>query len=140
MIKSTNTILAIDYGQKTVGLAIWKKKIGIVLGRNSLEKSLSILEKNKWHAFLINKLKEIIKQDKISIVILGLPKRMDGSNSKITQEVHEFAEYLKTHIKKPIVLIDERLSTQEALKKGARDLNKESARIILEQYITSAML
>jgi len=100
--------LAIDFGEKRVGLA--------------LSDPMKIIAKPFKTIFysnqndLINKIALIIKDEKIEKIILGLPKGLKGNNTSQTNIVIEFYNYIKDKIDTPIVMEDERLSSVSAKK------------------------
>ena len=100
--------LAIDFGEKRVGLA--------------LSDPMKIIAKPFKTIFysnqndLINKIALIIKDEKIEKIILGLPKGLKGNNTYQTNIVIEFYNYIKNKIDTPIVMEDERLSSVSAKK------------------------
>ena len=100
--------LAIDFGEKRVGLA--------------LSDPMKIIAKPFKTIFysnqndLINKIALIIKDKKIEKIILGLPKGLKGNNTSQTNIVIEFYNYIKDKIDTPIVMEDERLSSVSAKK------------------------
>jgi len=100
--------LAIDFGEKRIGLA--------------LSDPMKIIAKPFKTIFysnqndLINKIALIIKDEKIEKIILGLPKGLKGNNTSQTNIVIEFYNYIKNKIDTPIVMEDERLSSVSAKK------------------------
>ena len=100
--------LAIDFGEKRIGLA--------------LSDPMKIIAKQFKTIFysnqndLINKIALIIKDEKIEKIILGLPKGLKGNNTSQTNIVIEFYKYIKDKIDTPIVMEDERLSSVSAKK------------------------
>ena len=100
--------LAIDFGEKRIGLA--------------LSDPMKIIAKPFKTIFysnqndLINKIALIIKDKKIEKIILGLPKGLKGNNTSQTNIVIEFYKYIKDKIDTPIVMEDERLSSVSAKK------------------------
>lgn len=125
-------IIAIDLGEKRVGIAIT---------------SLGIPQPYKTVARdnLINTLQEIIKKNKVESIVVGLPLNMDGTKGDSAIEAERFAKKLKSAFKLPVILQDERLTTWDAQKamykmgkeplKDKSTLNKISATLILEDYI-----
>lgn len=128
-----------------LGLDLGTKTLGIAISTSSLIVSpLKTLKFNKYED-LIRPLIAIIDEYKIDEVILGLPKNMDNSLGFAAQRSMDFKEYLAKEIKKPIILVDERLSTLEAEKylinedmsrKKRKDyIDAVAASVILNTYI-----
>ena len=129
--------LGLDLGKKTLGLAI-SDRTGLIA---SFYKSIRYENEDK----LISELKDIIKREKIDILVLGLPKNMDNSEGFRAIETLEFKEKLEQEIDKDIVLQDERLSTRMAenvlidadlsRKKRKKIIDGVSAVVILQSYL-----
>ena len=129
--------LGLDLGKKTLGLAI-SDRTGLIA---SFYKSIRYENEDK----LISELKDIIKREKIDILVLGFPKNMDNSEGFRAIETLEFKEKLEQEIDKDIVLQDERLSTRMAenvlidadlsRKKRKNIIDGVSAVVILQAYL-----
>jgi putative holliday junction resolvase len=137
LIKNTGRIMAIDYGDKRVGIAISDASCCIAQGHSVID------GENK--TLLIDSIVKLVKENNISKIVVGLPRNMDGSYGFQSQKVMQFKELLalKTEIK--IEFLDERLTTKEAIRitmeqgvkrKKRRELtNIISASLILENYL-----
>jgi len=132
-------ILGIDYGEKRIGLALSDPS-------NMVARSLKVLKRNGTRRWL-GEMKEIIEQNKIEKIVIGLPRNMNGSMGEKGKEVLAFVKVLEKVVNVPIVTWDERLTTVSAEKvllqaelsrKKRRDiLDKLSACIILQNYLDS---
>jgi len=118
-------LLCLDYGTKTIGLAITNQAGNIAFPFTNLKNSDQF----------INKLKKNIKQNQIEKIIIGLPKYK--KNTKFYQETKKFIQKLKNN-KIPIITQDELLTSQAAKKitdsklKNRHDL---AAMLILQDYL-----
>ena len=132
-------ILAIDYGSKRVGVAITDSLKIIATG-------LSTVSTINIYSFL----EEIIQKEKISHIVIGLPKNLDNSNTDSTYEISVFINKLKQLYANIVVdSIDERFTLLMAKKiilssgvnkKRRRDkalVDQVSATIILQSYLQS---
>lgn len=99
--------LAIDYGNKRTGLAICDQA-------ETLASPLTVITGQKQ---LIKKIEEVIEKENVGAVVIGLPLNMDGTQSTQTKLVLNFAKNLKDHLKIPVHLHDERLSSFGARQK-----------------------
>lgn len=132
--------LAVDFGDRRVGLAISDLDKEIAFPRDCLEyKSLR---------GLVKQIEEFCEEEQIIKVIIGLPIEMDGNFGYRVTQTQKFGDKLKEAIN-PIAVeyFDERLTTKESIKKlhqqgfkvkeqkGQRDM--VSAQIILEGYLNS---
>lgn len=104
-------ILAIDYGEKNVGIAIYKG--GFYFPRPHLNRRSSTFWKD---------LIALIKKENISKIIVGYPVTLKGIHGRVASIVEEFVNTLKTQLPKGIdvILLDERFTT-----KIAKDILKE---------------
>ena len=101
--------LAIDYGDKYTGLAICDLA-------ETIASPLTVIEGQKD---LVQKIVDIVKNEKVEAVVIGLPLNMDDSQGFQAKLVLQFADQLKAHIDIPIHFQDERLSTFSAEEKLA---------------------
>ncbi len=104
--KPLKRILAIDYGEKWVGLAISDplQLTAQPLGSHCLGSE----EENRLF------FAEVLKKYEVSLIVIGWPLKMNGQPGNQTNLVEKFAEWLKKNFGLPIVLWDERLTTRQA--------------------------
>ena len=105
-------LIGLDLGSKRIGVSICDDKQLIAtplktINRNSLKE-------------LIDELRLTINENDIKGIIIGNPLNMDGSSGSSAQSVKDTAENIEKHLKIPICLWDERLSTV-----GAFNLSSE---------------
>lgn len=130
-------ILGLDLGTKTLGLAITDKS-------NTLASVLGVLKFNEYKE-LIPKLRDIISEKNITLLVLGLPKNMDNSLGFAAERSLNFKGLLEKEFGLPIELIDERLTTVAAervlleadlsRKKRKDVIDGVAAAFILESYL-----
>ena len=96
-----------------------------------------------------NALEDLVRQWQPSLLVVGLPLMMDGSEQPLTQRARGFAKMLNKRFAIEVKLVDERLSTKEAkeliFERGgfralARDkgaVDNMSAAVILQEYFDS---
>lgn len=99
-------ILAIDYGEKWIGLAISDplQLTAQPLGSYALGSE----EENRLF------FAELLKKYEVSLIVIGWPLKMNGQPGNQTSLVEKFAEWLKKNFDLPIVFWDERLTTKQA--------------------------
>ena len=101
--------LAVDYGNKRTGLA--------VCDRNEIMASpLCVIHEPTRVVKMIG---EVIEEERIEGVVIGLPLNMDDSEGFQAKRVREFGKLLAAKIKVPIFYHDERLSSFAASEKLA---------------------
>lgn len=102
-IPAAGRIMGLDLGTKTIGVAISD-------GMRYSATPLETIKRTKFTADAI-RLDELIAQNSIVAIILGLPLNMDGSEGPRVQSTRAFARSLAQRISLPIAFWDERLST-----------------------------
>ncbi len=130
-------ILAIDYGQKNVGLALTDPM-------RMFAKPYMTLQ-NKNQDYLIQELKTIIKSQNVEKVVLGLPISVAGLDTQKTKEVREFYNLMKETIIVDIILWDERYTTMDAkellenkgmsIKESRKIIDQTAAALLLKNYL-----
>ncbi|MFH1228667.1 MAG: Holliday junction resolvase RuvX [Planctomycetota bacterium] len=101
------SILGIDYGKKRIGLAISDPGGTFALDYRA------IMAGSLQDAAA--QIKAVIVQEKITEVVLGLPKRMNNTLGRSAEDAAAFAEQLKrAGVDVPITMWDERLSSKQA--------------------------
>ena len=136
-IDNNSRLLGIDPGKKNIGIAICDENKVVAT-------PLKIIKKNKFQ-ILLKEIQEIIKENKIKGVVIGNPINMDGSFGKSSQSATVFAKNLSINITIPIVLWDERLSSEGSFKitrdlgsnvtDRVKKLDKNAAAFILQGAI-----
>jgi len=132
-----NRILAIDYGDVRVGLALSDLTCTIAQPFKTLNYD------DIDH--LINQLSEIITEKQVNKVVVGIPYNMKGDDTQQTTKVREFVSILEQKLGYEIIFVDERLTSSEAekfmhqmdIKTGFNKdkIDKIAASIILQEYI-----
>ena len=107
-IGKNSRLLGIDPGKKNIGFAICDEN-------KKVATPLKVIKKSTFEN-LINEMNRIITENEIKGIIIGNPINMDGSMSKSSQSVKDFAINLSKNITIPISLWDERLSSEGSFK------------------------
>lgn len=133
-------ILAIDYGDVRVGLALSDPLLITAQGLDTY-----VINGNDKK--LISHILELVKKYDVGKIIIGNPKNMNGTLSEKSQKVKELSKLIEDKIGLQVILWDERLTTVSAYK-AMRELNisqkkkneyadKLAATYILEGYLSS---
>ncbi|MFH1882949.1 MAG: Holliday junction resolvase RuvX [Planctomycetota bacterium] len=123
--------LAIDYGTKRTGLAICDRA-------ETIASPLTVIQGKKE---LLKKIAEVVEAENVEAVVLGLPLNMTGSESSQTKLVLKFAGQLKDHLRIPVHLQDERLSSFSAEEKlASANFTKEKMRKRLDAVAAAEIL
>src|ERR1035438_4768692 len=103
---STMRILALDHGTKRIGVALSDET-------KTIAQPLEYILAEPFAAFL-ERLKKILVEKEIDLILIGQPRNMDGSYGPAAQKVETFVAVLKTAITVPIKMWDERLTSTMA--------------------------
>ena len=98
--------LGMDLGTRTLGLAT-SDRLGMIA---SPYKTIRYEDINA----LVDEVLEIIKNEKIEVLVLGYPKNMNNTEGPAVERTNNFKNLLESKTNLEINLIDERLSTVEA--------------------------
>lgn len=130
-------ILGLDYGEARIGVAV-SDALGILA--NPLD---TICEKDR--ALQLEKTACVAREHGVGKIVVGNPKRMDGSLGHRAEYTEAFARDLSNMLNIPYVMWDERLSSTEAHrvlesggvsgKKRKTKVDKIAAVIILQGYL-----
>ena len=132
-------LMAIDYGERSVGVAISDELQLTVRPLTTIRR-----EKEKF-APVIRRISELVAENGIATLVVGLPLNMDGTRGAAVERVESFISELRRSVLIPIVTVDERLTSHEAdrmlrdMGVGPRERRARSdeyaAMIILQDYI-----
>ena len=126
-------ILAIDYGERRVGVAISDPTATIA-------QPLPTLLRRAGKRPPVGKILEIIAEHDVSEIVVGLPLDLSGEDSDWTREVRAFAQKLQERSALPVSLLDERMTSVRA-EKAVRELGlKKSEREQKERIDSAAAL
>ncbi len=130
-------ILAIDHGSRRIGVAV-SDELKVIA------QPLEYIPAKPFAGFLA-RLEELLQEKDVELILVGLPRNMDGSLGPAAQKVQEFVGTLRSQVPVPIRTWDERLTTVQAnrlLVQGnvRRDKRKEkvdkmAAAILLQSYL-----
>lgn len=139
----TMRVLAIDFGERRLGLAVsdptgtlarpWRT----LVRRGSDEAVLAEL------AHLVETL--AAEEGGLEAIVIGWPRRLDGSPHPLAPRIEQFGRALAARVGRPVVFRDERLTSYEAearLAERERDwrrrkrvLDAAAAAVILQEYL-----
>jgi len=125
-------ILALDYGAARIGVAIASSIARLPRPLTTLANSPEVS----------SEIARLVQQEDVSLVVVGLPRTLDGGYSQQTHAAEAFAKELAAALSVPVELADETLTSVDAEAelagkkhdKGAIDAL--AATYILERYLT----
>jgi putative Holliday junction resolvase len=139
-INIAQTLLGLDFGDKTIGIAVSDKSKTIA--------TPIITIKRKGISKDIIKLLSILEEYDVGGIILGLPLNLDGSENKSTEKVRKFAQEIKKYKDIKITFNDERYSSDviyKELRKNSiskakikKKIDQMAASYILQGFLDSA--
>ena len=133
-------IMGLDYGDKTVGVAISDELL-------ITAQPLLTIERERWNKLrkTYQQLEKIIEESEVEKIVLGRPLNMNATEGERVERTNAFAEELSRRSGLEIIWIDERLTTAQAdriLKEtgvaisGRKEyIDKMAAAIILQTYL-----
>jgi putative Holliday junction resolvase len=130
-------ILALDHGTKRIGIAV-SDELKVIA------QPLEFVWASPLDSFL-TRLRQLIVEKEVELILVGLPRNMDGSFGPAAQKVEEFVNWLKQSVTVPIKTWDERLTSAQAnrlliqadVRRQARKekVDKMAAAILLQSYL-----
>ncbi len=126
-------IIALDVGEKRIGIASGNAHIRIANPQVTLANPGSF----------VDDIVALVNEDNAEIIVVGLPRNMEGEETKQTGAVRDFVDRLKKSLDLQIVFQDESLTSVEAERRlkqrgndyAKADIDKEAAAIILQDYL-----
>ncbi|MFA0750480.1 MAG: hypothetical protein SLRJCFUN_000883 [Candidatus Fervidibacter sp.] len=130
-------ILAVDYGEKRIGLAV-SDELGI-----TASPLMTLAKQSDEDA--IRQIAQLASRLRVAQIVVGLPRRTDVKEGEMERKARAFAEKLQQTVQIPVVLFDERFTTRIAeqvlleadlsrqKRKQVRD--KLAAVVLLQSYL-----
>lgn len=137
-MKPDGNILALDVGTKRIGVALASYAARIATPLITLNNNERIWEE----------LASLCSGERVTQLVIGLPRGLDGQETAQTTYAREFASTLAEHVTAPISLIDEAVTSRQAeaelLARGRRfekgDIDALAAVYILDDYLNETKL
>ena len=124
-------ILAIDFGEKRIGLATCDATGQVVAARRTLSR--------RSDAATASEIARFCAEEEVEAIVLGIPRSPDGAESAFARRVRSFGEKLSRELALPIRYHEETLTSWEA-EHATRGLSKEeidreAAALLLSDYL-----
>jgi putative Holliday junction resolvase len=130
-------LLALDMGQKRVGVAVTDElRISI--------RPLPPVHRTSWKQ-LVHAVADLVRDFDARLLVIGLPLSLDGTENTAAKEVKRQAHNLELSLGLPVILQDERLTSQEAERNLRAEgyagvevrerVDSEAAALILRDYL-----
>ena len=132
-------VLAIDHGTVRMGIAM-SDELKIIA------QPMEFIPAEPFSGFL-KRLRELLGEYEVELILLGMPRNMDGSYGEASLKVREFEAVLKNSITLPVKTWDERLTSVQANRalslggvkkqKKRKNVDAIAAAILLQSYLDS---
>jgi len=132
-------ILALDHGTKRIGVAVSDEL-------KLIAQPLEFVPAEPFPAFLA-RLKALLAEKEVELVLVGMPRNMNGTYGPAAAKVQEFITQLREAIGVPIKTWDERLTTAQANRyliegnvrreKRKEKVDQMAAAILLQSFLDS---
>jgi len=131
---------------RSLGLDVGDKRIGVALSDPDgiLASPLTAINR-KEESLDIKAITDIVDQQGVSFIVVGLPRSLDGSLGWQVSKVKDFVRKLSQHIRVPVYYRDERLTTVMARRlkrisgrkggRGKKSDDAQAAALILQNYL-----
>lgn len=133
------SVLAIDYGDRRIGLAVSNELRIVAAGLPTL--------RNQSEQQVLDDIGRLMEEREVREVVIGLPRNMDGTLGPQAQKVMAFAERVKA-LGKPVHFMDERLTSARARRvlaeaglspaKQRGRVDRMAAQFILQAWLDAA--
>ena len=135
----TGPVLALDLGEKLVGVAISDERL-------ITTKRLPPLKRSNWKK-LLQDVRHLLERFDAKTIVVGLPLSMDGSEGDAVKNVRRVALNLAKSVQQPVYLQDERLTSRAAMEnliaEGVKPdeipalIDGEAAAMILRDFLVT---
>jgi putative holliday junction resolvase len=139
---------------RIVGLDVGERRIGVAVSdpTRTLARPIGVIPVSGLVADALDRMSGEIarlaaEEDGVASIVIGLPRRLDGTDNQMTPKVQAFATRLGDRTGLPVSLQDERLSSREAESRLAlrekdwrirkQRIDAAAAAVILQDYLDS---
>lgn len=130
-------VLAIDHGSKRMGVAISDSL-------KTIAQPLEFIPADPLDG-VWRRLEQIIVEKEVELIVVGMPRNMDGSYGPAAEKVRGFVAQLEAAVQVPIRLWDERLTSVQANRflreanvrgqKRRQKVDQTAAALLLQSYL-----
>ena len=142
---SVQRALGIDLGEARVGIAVSDELGMLAHPRETLR-----VPADRGMTVVLSRIVEIATKEKVGVIVVGLPRNMDGTDGPAAAKARAFAEQLRAACSCEVRLLDERLTTVAAqkvlhasgrnVKQGRAVIDQVAAQMILQTYLDGVAL
>jgi putative Holliday junction resolvase len=129
-------VIGLDHGRRRIGLAVGDTQTGLAFARPALIRRSLVLD--------LDTITALARDEEAELVVLGLPRNMDGSEGPQAAAARDFGERLAA-IGLRVAYVDERLTSWQAaeqladegrrVRRRSGEIDSAAARLILQEYL-----
>ena len=129
-------VIGLDHGRRRIGLAVGDTENGLAFARPALIRRSLVLD--------LDTISALARDEDAELVVLGLPRNMDGSEGPQAAAARDFGQRLAA-IGLRVAYVDERLTSWQAaeqladegrrVRRRSGELDSAAARLILQEYL-----
>lgn len=128
--------MGLDYGTKTVGVALSDELLLSAQPKETIKRERA----DKLRRTLA-RIEEIVAENDVVLIVLGLPLNMDDTTGERAQAALEFKDRIERRCSVPVVMNDERLTTVEADRMlNEMGVKPENRKAVIDQIAASLIL
>ncbi len=132
----TGKIMGLDYGAKTVGVAVSDPLLQVAHPKETIFR-----DSEKRMRKTLARISELVQEEKVEVIVVGLPLMPDGSEGERAQKAREFADRLKMRTSIPVFLQDERYTTTASDEElEIMQVKKEDRKKVIDQLAACHIL
>jgi putative pre-16S rRNA nuclease len=126
-------VLAIDFGEKRIGLATADAPGGLATARRTVSR--------KSDEAAAAEIGELCREEGVGLLLVGVPRSPEGVESAIAPRIRSFAEKLSRATGLPVELYEETLTSDEAARRlrgrpSRAGVDAEAAAVLLEDWLS----
>lgn len=125
-------VLAVDFGEKRIGLATGDTAGGLATPRRTITRSSDDAA--------VDEIVRFCRDEQVEILLVGIPRSPEGEESAIAPRIRSFGEKLARGASLPLEFHEETLTSDEATRRlrGRRSrpgVDAEAAAVLLEDWL-----
>jgi putative Holliday junction resolvase len=129
-------VVGLDHGSRRIGLAVGDTDTGMAFARPALQRRSVAVD--------LDTIAALARDEEATLVVVGLPRNMDGSEGPQAAAARDFGERLAA-IGLEVAYVDERLTSWQAaeqladegrrVRRRSGEIDSAAARLILQEYL-----
>lgn len=136
MRSMTGKFMGLDYGTKTVGVAVSDPLLQIAHPKETIFR-----DSEKRIRKTLARIETLIREEQVEAIVVGLPLMPDGSEGERALKAREFAERLRMRTNLPVYLQDERYTTTASDEElELMQVKKEDRKKVIDQLAACHIL